>query len=97
MLKPKWFIPFALLLALSLSVSVMAGPRHSHGDPDIVEGIKTKEGVRQVQLLSAPQTVYIIDLPFLGRIVIFRQAQRDVQDNLSKRLSAASTRTRKHK
>ena len=96
MIKAKWSIPFALLLAVMLSVSVTAGPRHSHGDPDIVEGIKTKDGVSQVQMLSAPQIAYIIDLPFLGKIVILRQAQRDSQDMLSKRLSAASMRTRKH-
>lgn len=96
MLKPRRSIPFALLLALLLSVSVVAGPRHSHGDPDIVEGLKSKDGISQVQLLSAPQAVYVIDLPFLGRILIVRQAQRDSQDIMSKRLSAASTRTRKH-
>jgi len=96
MLKTRWFIPFALLLVLLLSVSVMAGPRHNGGDPDIVEGIKAKDGVSQVQLLSAPQPL-IIDIPFLGRIVIIRQAQREVQDNMSKRLSAASPRTRKHR
>jgi hypothetical protein len=48
-------------------------------------------------LLSAPQAPVIIDIPFLGRIVIVRQAQRDVQDNMSKRLSAASPMTRKHR
>jgi hypothetical protein len=96
MLKAKWSIPFALLLVLLLSVGVMAGPRHFTGDPDIVEGIKANDGVGQVQLLSAPQPL-IIDIPFLGRIVIIRQAQREVQDNMSKRLSAASPRTRKHR
>ncbi len=97
MLKTNWFIPFALLLALVLSTSVMAGPRHSNGDPDIVEGIKARDGINQVQLLSAPQAPVIIDIPFLGRIVIIRQAQRETQDSTSKRLSAASPRTRKHR
>ena len=97
MLKAKWFIPFALLLAFVLSTSVMAGPRQSKGDPDIVEGIKIRDGIRQVQLLSAPQAPIIINIPFLGRIVIIRQAQRDVKDNMSKRLSAASPMTRKHR
>jgi len=96
MIKPKGFIPFALLLVFLLSVSVVAGPRRNMGDPDIVEGIKARDGVRQVQLLSAPQPV-IIDLPFLGRIVIIRQAQRETQDNMSKRLSAAAPVTRKHR
>jgi hypothetical protein len=97
MIKPKWFIPFTLLLALVLSTSLMAGPRRDSGDPDIVEGIKARDGVRQVQLLSAPQSPIILNIPFLGRIVIVRQAQRDAQDNLSKRLSAASRLTRKHR
>jgi hypothetical protein len=97
MLKAKRFIPFTLLLAFLLSTSVMAGPRHSKGDPDIVEGIRTRDGVRQVQMLSAPQAPVIIDIPFLGRIVLVRQAQRETQDNMSKRLSAASPMTRKHR
>jgi hypothetical protein len=97
MVTPKWFIPFALLLAFLLSASVMAGPRHDIGDPDIVEGIKTRDGVRQVRLLSAPQTPLIINIPVLGRFIVVLQAQRETQDNTSKRLSAASLRTRKHR
>jgi len=97
MLKAKWFIPFTLLLAFVLSTGVMAGPRHSKGDPDIVEGIKARDGISQVQMLSAPQVPVIIDIPFLGRIVLIRQAQRETQDNMSKRLSAASPMTRKQR
>jgi len=97
MLKAKWFIPLALLLAVLLSTGVMAGPRQSKGDPDIVEGIKARDGIRQVQSLSAPQAPVIIDVPFLGRIVIMRQAARDTKDSMSKRLSAASPMTRKHR
>jgi hypothetical protein len=91
MMKPKVFIVLALLLALMLSGELLAGPRRPQwGDPDIVEGIKTKGGVRQQQVRFSSPAPIVIDIPFLGRIVLARQDRRETQGKLIQRLPAAS-------
>lgn len=91
MMKPRLFVVLALLLALGLASSVLAGPRNPRwGDPDIVEGIKTKGKTPREQVSNSPQMTLVLDIPIVGRIVFLRQEQREMPETVAKRLPAAS-------
>ena len=95
MLKTRLCILMALLLALVWCGGVEAGPKFpNYGDPDIVEGVRVKDGASQWQLNSPPQMQTVIDIPLLGRIVISWQEQRYHLRKMAERLPAALKKDR---
>jgi hypothetical protein len=90
MSKVKLCILLALLLALVCCGGAVAGPKHiSSGDPDIYEGMRSKDGPTQLQLGNPEEPDLVVDIPLLGRIVINRQEQAYHLRKVFERLSAA--------
>jgi hypothetical protein len=88
-------ILLSLLLALVLCGGVVAGPKYpNYGDPDIVEGMRAKDGPSQTQLCYAPEMQLVVDIPLLGRVWINWQEQRDQLRKMAERLPAAFKKDR---
>ena len=95
MLKIRLCILVALLFAFVWCGGVEAGPKFpNYGDPDIVEGVRAKDGASQWQLNSPPQTQMVIDIPLLGRVAIDWHKQRNDLRKMAERLPAALKRDR---
>ena len=95
MTKIRLCILLSLLLALMLCGGVVAGPKYpNYGDPDIVEGIRTRDGSSQAQLISSPGTQLVVDIPLLGRVCINWREQRDQLRKMAERLPAAFKKDR---
>jgi hypothetical protein len=91
MLKLRLCILIALLLALVCCGGVVAGPKHpNYGDPDIYEGVRTNNGPLLDQLGVPDEPDLVIEIPWLGRIVIKRQEQDYHLRKTAERLPAAS-------
>ncbi len=91
MMKTRLCILLCLLLSLILCGSVAAGPKHpSYGDPDIVEGMRGRDGgCSQVQLCCSSETQLVVDIPLLGRVFINWEEQRLQLRKMAERLPAA--------
>lgn len=95
MMKVRLCILLFLLLALVVCGGVVAGPKYpSFGDPDIVEGMRPRDGGSQIQLCYSPETQLVVDIPLLGRVFINWQEQRDQLRKMAERLPAAFTKDR---
>jgi hypothetical protein len=95
MRKTRLCILLSLLLALVLCGGVVAGPKYpNYGDPDIVEGIRAKDGASQVELTASPETQLVVDIPLLGRVCINWREQRDQLRKMAERLPAAFKKDR---
>jgi hypothetical protein len=90
MLKLKLCTVVVLLLALVCCGLVMAGPSYpNYGDPDIYEGVRKNDGGYHRQLGSGDEPDLVIDVPFLGRLVINWQEQGNHLRKMAERLPAA--------
>jgi hypothetical protein len=90
MLKLKWPILLTLLIALMWCGGVVAGPKYpSYGDPDIVEGSRHRDKPSPRLLSGTPEGPLVIEIPFLGKIVLERQGQREQLRKKAGRLPAA--------
>jgi len=95
MTKTRLCILVSLLLTLVLCGGVVAGPKYPNfGDPDIVEGIRAKDGPSEVQLTASPGTQLVVDIPLLGRVWVNWQEQRDQLRKMAERLPAAFKKDR---
>jgi hypothetical protein len=95
MTKNRLCILVSLLLAIALCGGVVAGPKHpTYGDPDIVEGIRSKDEPSQTEFCSSPETLMVVDIPLLGRVFINWQEQRDQLRKMAERPPAALKKDR---
>ncbi len=95
MMKMRLCILLFLLLALAVCGGVVAGPKYPNfGDPDIVEGMRPRDGNSQMQLCCSPETQLVVDIPLLGRVFINWQEQRDQLRKMAERLPAAFSKDR---
>ena len=95
MMKIQFCILLLLLLALVLCNGVVAGPKYPNfGDPDIVEGMRPRDGGSQVELCCSPGVQIVVDIPLLGRVFINWQEQRDQLRKMAERLPAAFKKDR---
>ena len=90
MTKIRLCILLSLLLVLMVCGGAVAGPKYpNYGDPDIVEGIRVKDGSSQTVLSSTSEMPLVVDVPFFGRVFIDWQVQRDQLRKMAERLPAA--------
>lgn len=95
MMKIRLCIMLFLLLALVLCSGVAAGPKYpSFGDPDIVEGMRPRDGDSLMQLCCSSGTQLVVDIPLLGRVFINWEEQRDQLRKMAERLPAALKKDR---
>jgi hypothetical protein len=95
MTKIRLCILLSLLLALVLCGGVVAGPKYpNYGDPDIVEGMRSRDGPSQMQFCCSPGTRLVVDIPLLGRVWVNWQEQRDQLRKMAERLPAAFKKER---
>lgn len=93
-MRPKWLIALAVVLAIVLCGSVVAGPRRPQdfGDPDIYEGARPRDGAPRERLVTDQTTVITVDIPFCHKLIFVRQ-ERTLRLNTSlERVSATSER-----
>jgi hypothetical protein len=91
-MRPKWLIALAVVLAIVLCGSVVAGPRRPResGDPDIYEGARPRDGAPRERLVGDQTTVITITVPFYHKLIYVRQ-ERELRLNTSlERVSATS-------
>jgi hypothetical protein len=90
MLKMKLCIVVTLLLVMVCCGCVVAGPKNpTYGDPDIYEGTRGKGNVSQWELHDQMGSDLVIEIPWLGRIVVKRQGQGYHLRKMAERLPAA--------
>jgi hypothetical protein len=73
-MRPTWFIALAVVFALVLCGSAVAGPKHPNiGDPDIVEGIRTRDELTPTKAGESPEAPLLFDFSFLGKVFRIEQ------------------------
>jgi hypothetical protein len=93
-MRPKWLVALAVVLAIVVCGSVVAGPRRPQesGDPDIYEGARPRDGAPRERLVADQTVVITIDIPFCHRLIYVTQ-ERTLRLNTSlDRVSATSER-----
>ena len=93
-MRPKWLVALAVVLAIVICGSVVAGPRRPQdsGDPDIYEGARPRDGSPRERLIADQTTIVTIDIPFCRGLIFVRQ-ERTLRLNTSlERVSATSER-----
>lgn len=73
-MKPRHLVVFAVILAIVLCGSVVAGPKRPYdsGDPDIYEGARPRDRAPRERLVSDSSTCLIIEIPFCHSLICLR-------------------------
>ena len=93
-MTPKWLVAFVVVLAVAFCGSALAGPKFC-GDPDIFEGIRSRDPIPREQISGDAGThLIVVDVPIYHWFIRVQRESDQRLDPVPRRNSAVSSKTR---